>query len=106
MPEPATLPRPESRTKLRKQPLYVIVLHNDDDTSMHWVVQVLQKVFAYDETKCVHHMMEAHETGRSVIWTGTLELAELKADQVVGCGSEPGNTKSKEPIRVTIEPTE
>jgi ATP-dependent Clp protease adaptor protein ClpS len=106
MPEPATLPRPDTRKKIRRQPPYAVVLHNDDDTTMTWVVTVLRKVFGYDETKCVKHMMEAHETGRSVVWIGAMELAELKADQVVGCGMEPGNAKSREPIHVTVEPTE
>jgi ATP-dependent Clp protease adaptor protein ClpS len=106
MPEPAVLPLPDTRTKIRQQPPYAVILHNDDDTSMQWVVTVLRKVFGYTETKCVEHMMEAHETGRSVVWVGALELAELKADQIVGCGAEPGNTKSKQPIRVTVEPTE
>jgi ATP-dependent Clp protease adaptor protein ClpS len=106
MPEPAVLPLPDTRTKIRKQPPYAVILHNDDDTSMQWVVTVLRKVFGYNETKCVEHMMEAHETGRSVVWVGALELAELKADQIVGCGAEPGNPKSKQPIRVTVEPTE
>ena len=106
MPEPAVLPLPDTRTKIRQQPPYAVILHNDDDTSMQWVVHVLRKVFGYNETKCVEHMMEAHETGRSVVWVGALELAELKADQMVGCGADPSNPKAKEPIRVTVEPTE
>jgi len=107
MPGPATLPEllPETDTQTRRQPPYAVVLHNDDFNGMGWVLLVLKKVFGYDDTKCMTHMTEAHETGKSVVWIGALELAELKADQIVGCGSDPDAPKA-EPLRVTVEPVE
>ena len=45
--------------------------------------------------------------GRSVVWIGSLEVAELKADQMVGCGADPAQrNRGAEPLRVTVEATE
>ncbi|MCU9611855.1 ATP-dependent Clp protease adaptor ClpS, partial [Escherichia coli] len=59
----------DSETRTQRQPPYAVVLHNDDINTMDFVVMVLRKVFGYTAEKCVGLMMEAHEKGRSVIWT-------------------------------------
>ena len=96
----------DTETRTQRQPPYAVILHNDDDNGMEFVVAVLQKVFKYEVEKCILHMMEAHETGRSVVWVGSLEVAELKADQIHSCGGDPLAKKKAEPLRVSIEPTE
>jgi ATP-dependent Clp protease adaptor protein ClpS len=96
----------ETETRTRRQPPYAVILHNDDDNGMDWVVKVLQKVFTYPVEKCFQHMMEAHEKGKSAVWVGMLEVAELKADQIHSCGGDPQAKKKAEPLRVTVEPTE
>jgi ATP-dependent Clp protease adaptor protein ClpS len=66
---------------------------------------VLRKVFGYEVPKCVALMLEAHEKGRSVIWVGTMEVAELKADQVHSCGPDPAAApKGAQPLAVSVEP--
>jgi ATP-dependent Clp protease adaptor protein ClpS len=95
----------ESETRTRRQPPYAVVLHNDDHNGMEFVVGVLQTVFKYELEKCIQLMMEAHETGRSIVWVGSLEVAELKADQIHSCGRDPRVEKA-EPLRVTIEEME
>ncbi|CAN5444843.1 hypothetical protein BH11PLA2_BH11PLA2_15290 [soil metagenome] len=70
---------------------------------MDFVVNTLRKVFGYPVEKCVTIMMEAHNKKRAVAWTGALEVAELKADQILSCGSDPDAKKAK-PLRVTVEP--
>lgn len=98
-----TLPRDEVRTK--RQPPYAVLLHNDDISTMDFVVEVLRKVFGYPVEKCVGLMMEAHEKGLAVVWTGSLEVAELKADQIISCGPDPSRVNAgAEPLRVTVEP--
>jgi ATP-dependent Clp protease adaptor protein ClpS len=102
---PATLPAEETDTRTRRLPPYAVVLHNDDHSTMLFVVAVLRKVFGYTNDKCVQLMLEAHDKGRSVVWTGALELAELKADQIVSCGSDPDAVNGiSQPLRVTVEP--
>lgn len=100
-------PVPDTDTDVRtkRQPPYAVILHNDDINTYGFVVSVLQKVFGYELEKCVQLMLEAHNTGRSVVWTGTLELAELKADQIHSCGPDPDQkNKGAEPLRVSLEP--
>jgi ATP-dependent Clp protease adaptor protein ClpS len=72
---------------------------------MDWVILVLRKVFGYTVPRCVELMLEAHETGRSVVWVGSLEVAELKADQVKSCGPDPARRDAgAQPLGVTVEP--
>lgn len=100
---PTVLPELDSEVIVRRQPPYVVLIHNDDFNSQEFVVRVLQEVFHYPIEKCVDLMLEAHDQGRAVVWRGAMEVAELKADLITGFGPDP-QSKSKQPIRVTIEP--
>jgi len=84
MSDSAVITRPETReeTKTRQIPPYNVVLLNDEHHSMEFVVMVLVKVFGYALEKCFQLMLNAHETGRSIIWTGPREVAELKVEQM------------------------
>jgi len=53
-----------------------VVFLNDAVTRMSYAVMVLRKVFGFDEPTATRHMMEAHEQGRTVVWTGLRENAE------------------------------
>ena len=98
-------PRERTDTRTQRQPPYAVILHNDDISTMDFVVLVLRKVFGYSLEKCVQLMLEAHEKNRSIVWTGAMELAELKADQIISCGPDPDRVdEGAEPLRVTVEP--
>ena len=103
---PAVLPEldTDTDTRLERQPPYAVILHNDDWNGMDFVVTVLRKVFGYTVEKCVELMSEAHDEGRAVVWVGTLEVAELKADQIHSCGADP-RVKRAQPLQATVEPT-
>ncbi|HEY2784364.1 MAG TPA: ATP-dependent Clp protease adaptor ClpS [Fimbriiglobus sp.] len=104
---PDTLPEEDTVTRTQLLQPYSVILHNDDINTMDFVVAVLQKVFSYRIEKCMMLMTEAHETGRSVVWVGPLEVAELKADQIHSCGPDPTQKdRGAEALRVTIEPAE
>ncbi len=48
---------------------------------------------------------KAHLSGHSIVWTGSMEVAELKADQIRSCGPDPKRvTRGAKPLGVTIEP--
>ena len=97
--KPAKKPRP------KRQPRYAVILHNDDVNTAEFVVGVLQKVFHYDQPKAFQLMLRAHVSGRSAVWTGVLEVAELKADQIRSCGGDPLRAADgAHPLRVTVEP--
>jgi ATP-dependent Clp protease adaptor protein ClpS len=103
---PDVLPDTDTDADTRRQPPYAVVLHNDDLNGMVFVAAVLRKVFGYTTERCVELMLEAHEKGRSVVWVGTLEVAELKADQILSCGPDPAAApRGAQPLRVSVEPT-
>jgi ATP-dependent Clp protease adaptor protein ClpS len=102
---PDVLPGEETETRTRRQPPYAVVLHNDDTNGMEFVVKVLRKVFGYTVEKCVELMLEAHTKGRAAVWIGTLEVAELKADQIRSCGADPAVQHDTHPLGVSVEPT-
>lgn len=93
------------REKTKRQPPYAVVLHNDDLNTFEFVIGVLRKVFHYDEAQAKQLTMAAHRQGRSIVWSGQLEIAELKADQIRSCGPDP-ETKARGALvlRVTVEP--
>jgi ATP-dependent Clp protease adaptor protein ClpS len=103
-PTPEVLPEQETETRTRRQPPYAVILHNDDNNSMQFVVLVLRKVFGYTVEKCVELMLEAHEKGKAAVWIGALEVAELKADQIRSCGADPMVAKGAHPLGVSVEP--
>jgi ATP-dependent Clp protease adaptor protein ClpS len=102
---PEALPREETDTRTERQPPYAVVLHNDDVNTMDFVIAVLRVVFGYPVERCIELMLEAHEKGRSVVWVGPLEVAELKADQIKSCGPDPTRRDAgAQPLGVTVEP--
>ena len=104
-PFPDVLPAEDTDTRTRRQPPYAVILHNDDVSTMEFVITVLRKVFGYDVPKCVALMMEAHEKGRAVVWVGAMEVAELKADQIHSCGADPLVAhRGAQPLAVSVEP--
>lgn len=68
----------ESRTRVRKPPLFKVLLHNDDFTTMEFVVYVLESVFHLPEDEAVQIMLHVHKRGVGVAGTFTYEVAEMK----------------------------
>jgi len=104
-PSPAKKPRPTTRTRPKLQQPYAVVLHNDSVNGFDYVVGVLRKVFHYGGAKAFWLTLCAHCTGRAVVWSGLLEVAELKADQLRGCGPDPRkmSVPSARSLKATIE---
>ncbi len=63
-------------TETQLQDVWRVVVLNDPVNLMSYVVMVFKKVFGFDETKARKHMLEVHEQGRSVVWSGVREQAE------------------------------
>jgi ATP-dependent Clp protease adaptor protein ClpS len=102
---PPPKPRPAARPNPKRQPPHAVVLHNDPVNGFDFVVGVLRKVFRYGRARAFWLTLRAQVSGRSIVWTGTLELAELKAEQVRDCGPDPRTALAGgKPLRVTIEP--
>lgn len=98
-------PDTDTDTRPKRQPPYAVVLHNDPVNGFDYVVGVLKQVFGYSTRKAFWLTMKTHCSGRSVVWSGTLELAELKADQVRSCGPDPNMVASGAcTLGVSVEP--
>ncbi len=63
-------------TETALQDVWRVVVLNDPVNLMSYVVMVFKQVFGFDETKARKHMLEVHEQGRSVVWSGGREQAE------------------------------
>lgn len=99
VPEQETTQDP--RTKLL--PPYNVILLNDDHHSQEFVVEVLLNVLGCAVERAVVLMLEAHTTGRAVIWTGSKEVAELKCEQVRSF-HEKRDDRDLGPLGCYIEP--
>jgi ATP-dependent Clp protease adaptor protein ClpS len=104
--EPAATTATQAEKPQRKPlPPHAVILHNDDLNGFDYVVGVLRKVFHYPLLKATKLTLEAHELGRSVVWSGPLEVAELKADQIRSCGADPRmKARGAGMLRVSVEP--
>jgi ATP-dependent Clp protease adaptor protein ClpS len=106
--------RPKAKSKRREkekdksrpktQPPYAVIVENDELHTWLYVIEVLQKVFGYDEQKAYVLTAQVHFMGEAIVWSGALELAELKRDQIRGFGPDVYATKPVEfPLGVRIE---
>jgi ATP-dependent Clp protease adaptor protein ClpS len=71
----------ESKEKLQKPPLYRVVIHNDDFTTMEFVVLVLRDVFNKSESEAFRIMLQVHTEGAGVAGVYTYEIANMKAEK-------------------------
>ena len=61
-----------------------VVVHNDPVNLMSYVTMVFQRVFGYPRDRAERHMLEVHHRGRSILWSGLREPAELYVQQLHG----------------------
>lgn len=85
---PATIEGPAIETETRSEEEldlpWLVVVHNDPVNLMSYVTMVFQKVFGYPREKAESHMLEVHQKGRSILWSGMRERAELYVQQLHG----------------------
>ncbi len=90
----------EAKPRLKKPPLYKVVLVNDDFTPMEFVVQVLQSFFYHAHEKAVQIMLQVHTQGRGVAGIYPAEIAETKVAQ-----SNAHSRKFQHPLLTVMEKT-
>lgn len=72
----------EAKPKLKKPPMYQVVLLNDDFTPMEFVVHVLEHFFGMDRPKATRIMLHVHTQGKGLCGVYVREIAETKVAQV------------------------
>ena len=72
----------ETQTEVALDVPWNVVVHNDPVNLMTYVTMVFRRVFGFSKEKAEQHMMEVHLKGRSVVWTGGRERAELYVQQL------------------------
>lgn len=97
-PENATDILPETRTRLEKPKLFRVLLHNDDFTTMDFVVFVLEYVFQKPESEAVAIMLKVHREGIGVAGIYPYDIAYMKQQKAMNLA------KAREfPFLVSIE---
>lgn len=89
----------EERPKVKRPRRFQVVFHNDDYTTMEFVVMVLVKYFHKTETEATQLMLTIHHKGRAIAGTYTRDVAETKVEQVMTQAKRYGH-----PLRCTAEP--
>jgi ATP-dependent Clp protease adaptor protein ClpS len=91
-----TKKRTAERTQTPRR--YKVLLHNDDYTTMEFVVWILQTVFRHDETTATEIMLHVHRRGLGVAGVYSHEIAETRVRQVEALARE-----HEFPLRCSIE---
>ena len=88
----------EAAPKLKRPPLYQVVLINDDYTPMEFVVHVLERFFQKSREEATRIMLHVHRRGVGVCGLFTYEVAETKVTQVMDLARQ-----NQHPLQCTIE---
>ena len=77
-------PEKETLEKIGLDEPWNVVVHNDPVNLMSYVALIFRRVFGFSREKAEEHMLEVHQKGRSIVWTGAREKAELYVQQLHG----------------------
>jgi len=80
----ATLETPDIETKDKSDldSVWSVIVHNDPVNLMSYVTLIFRRVLGFSKQKAERHMLEVHNKGRSMVWSGSREQAELYVQQL------------------------
>lgn len=90
--------REKQRTDLREPKRYSVYIHNDDFTTMEFVVMILKQVFFYDDERANSLMLQVHHANKAIVGTYTYDIASSKATKATRLARAQGF-----PLRLTVE---
>lgn len=88
----------QAKPKLKRPPLYKVLLLNDDYTPMEFVVYVLEKFFTMNREQATQIMLHVHTKGMGVAGVFSYEIAETKVAQVTDFSQQ-----NQHPLMCTME---
>lgn len=90
--------REKTRIDIREPRQYRVIMHNDDFTSMEFVVEILIDIFHKDEIEAQRLMLMVHESGRAAVGTYPYDIAVTRVQVAMARAKEEGF-----PFRLTVE---
>lgn len=111
LPMPVTKPdaprqKPKFQAQLKRQPPYHVILLNDADHTVDYVVIMMQKLFGKTPEDGIKIAEKVHREGRCIVLTTTKEHAELKQEQIHAFGPDPLIPRCKGSMSCELEPAE
>jgi ATP-dependent Clp protease adaptor protein ClpS len=88
LPQREELPVAESEEKTEEPALFKVLLHNDDYTTMDFVVHVLESIFNMPEDQAIQVMLNVHIKGIGIAGVYTYEVAEMKVAKTTAVAQE------------------
>lgn len=95
---PQTAKDKQTRFRMKEPSLYNVIMHNDDYTTMDFVVMVLIRIFRKSESDAETIMLKIHNEGGAVVGTYSKDIAQSKADYTMQLARQNGF-----PLTLTIE---
>ena len=95
--------RHKRKDKPKKEPRFHVILWNDDVHTYEYVIVMLHTVFGYPVEKGFQLAREVDTRGKAIVFTSSLEQAELKRDLILGFGPDPLLAESEGPVIATLE---
>jgi ATP-dependent Clp protease adaptor protein ClpS len=89
------------RPKVKRPPMFHVMLHNDDYTTQELVIEILRLFFHRTDAAARHIMLTVHHKGKGVAGTYARDLAESKVAQVTDFARAHGA-----PLKLTAEPAD
>ena len=89
--------------KPKRQPRYHVILWDDPEHTYDYVIRMMKELFHMTDTAGRKLAEQVDKTGRAICLTTTMELAELKRDQIKAYGADPMSMKSKGSMYASIE---
>jgi ATP-dependent Clp protease adaptor protein ClpS len=77
VPTPFTPPETDEKTETRLARPWQVIVHDDPINLMVYVTHVFMRIFGYPRPHAERLMLEVHQLGRSIVWTGDRERAEI-----------------------------
>ncbi len=90
--------REKTRIDIREPRHYRVIMHNDDFTSMEFVVEILMDIFHKEPMEAQRLMLTVHESGRAAVGSYPYDIAVTKVHQATARAREEGF-----PFRMTVE---
>jgi ATP-dependent Clp protease adaptor protein ClpS len=89
----------QERDRIKRPRRWKVVMHNDDYTTMEFVLEVLVRHFNKTSTEATHIMLQVHYKGIGIAGVYTRDVAESKVAAVLKDAAE-----NEQPLKLTTEP--